>query len=387
MNEKLKSKRPLRYYFVLPLLFVVALIFSLLIADRVFTVILGDDFTPNIRRPDLELGTVHIPTDEVLQISYCPLGDIGPSGWIKNRYKVRINSTGFRGPETLPDDCKKFRVICLGDSCTFGWGEDEKNIYPSVLERDLSKSRPTRVYNLGVAAYSSAQGLVLFRKMQDSLAPDVVTIAFGGNDGCDILDRPPFFALPRLPDRDLFGVNVQLSPLKKLSYISMRFLSTRFSQSAVLSWLNNRTLINYKANVKKAQIKKSGIPRVSIEDYRKNIESIIAEATRRKAVCIIVVICALPQYMAAAEEVAQKTQTPLIEANRLFEGTPEFFAANPEYRQLVETVKKRFGEDNIRRYPELLFTNDFCHPNPLGHKLIGDAIADEAEKIIIGSKQ
>ena len=281
MNENRKSKRHTPRYIALPLIFIVALIISLIIMDRGFIFILGDDFAPNIRRPDLELGTVHIPTDEALQISYCPLGDSGPAGWIKNRYKVRINSMGFRGADVSPGDRNKLRVICLGDSCTFGWGEEEKYAYPSVLERDLSESRPTRVYNTGVAAYSSAQGLVQFGKIKYTLAPDVVTISFGGNDGCDILDRPPFFALPRLSDRDLFGVGLQLSPWRKLSYLTLRFLSTRFSKSAMLSWLNNRTLIVYKANLKKGKVKKSGIPRVSIEDYRKNIEGIITEAAER----------------------------------------------------------------------------------------------------------
>ena len=386
MNENRKSKRHIPRYVALPLIFIVSLVISLIITDRVFVFILGDDFAPNIRRPDLELGTAQIPTAEALQISYCPLGNNGPAGWIKNRYHVRINSMGFRSAGVSFDDRNKTRVICLGDSCTFGWGEEEKDIYPSVLERDLSESLPTRVYNTGVAAYSSAQGLVQFRKVKNILAPDVVTISFGGNDGCDVLDRPPFFALPRLPDRNLFGVSLQLGPWRKLSYLTLRYLSTRFSGSAMLSWLNNRTLINYKANLKRGQVKKSGIPRVSIDDYRGNIEGIIAEAAQRKAVSVIVVICALPEYIAAAQEVAQKTQTPLVVANQLFSGTPESFEANPEYREFVGIVKERFGEYNLRRYPGLLFTNDFCHPNPLGHKLIGDAIAEEVEKLLASSK-
>ena len=135
MSEKPKSKRSVLRYIAPPLIFIVSLIVSLIVVDRVFIFISGDDFAPNIRRPDLELGTVYIPTDEVLQISYCPLGNRGPDGWIKNRYRVRINSMGFRGAEIGPYDRDKLRVVCLGDSCTFGWGEEEKYIYPSVLEK------------------------------------------------------------------------------------------------------------------------------------------------------------------------------------------------------------------------------------------------------------
>ncbi|GEM_PF-2593138 len=52
------------------------------------------------------------------------------------------------------------------------------------------------------------------------------------------------------------------------------------------------------------------------------------------------------------------------------------------YVDLVEIVEKRFGIDAIKRHPDLLFTNDHCHPNPLGHRLIGDALADKILALI-----
>lgn len=100
-------------------------------------------------------------------------------------YRVRTNERGFR---TASFGAKKrdgvFRIVCLGDSSTFGLNVEQEDAYPQVLGRLLEERFPGRfeVLNLGVPGYSSRQGLELLRREVVALEPDLVTFAFGTND-------------------------------------------------------------------------------------------------------------------------------------------------------------------------------------------------------------
>ena len=103
--------------------------------------------------------------------------------------EARINSKGFRGPEF---DWEKgpgvFRVVCLGDSGTFGWGIRDHETYPARLQELLQKemrSREVEVINMGVPGYSSHQGLILLKRHITRMSPDVIIFSFGRNDHND----------------------------------------------------------------------------------------------------------------------------------------------------------------------------------------------------------
>ena len=51
-------------------------------------------------------------------------------------FTVSTNSQGFRGPE-IPKKKQKRRILCLGDSVTFGWGVEEEASYPALLRKTL----------------------------------------------------------------------------------------------------------------------------------------------------------------------------------------------------------------------------------------------------------
>jgi len=99
---------------------------------------------------------------------------------------VRINNLGFRGPDfQMPKRPGCFRIICLGDSVTFGWSVGEDETFPAQLSQMLKRNFPacdTEVINLGVTGYSSFQGKNLFLKIGQKLNPDLVIIGFGAND-------------------------------------------------------------------------------------------------------------------------------------------------------------------------------------------------------------
>ena len=112
-------------------------------------------------------------------------GDLGPDG----RVVYRINSLGLRGDAVVVKKPPNvFRVVCLGDSITFGEGVHEEQTYPELLQRILAKELPTmtvEVINAGVQAYGLRECVALFLARCRALEPDVVTLGLFLNDAMD----------------------------------------------------------------------------------------------------------------------------------------------------------------------------------------------------------
>jgi lysophospholipase L1-like esterase len=102
-------------------------------------------------------------------------------------WQVSLNSQGFRDEDFSEEKTpSSFRILCLGDSWTFGANVDQKNTYPQNLQAMLRAEFPEaefEVLNLGVLACSSYQGLELLKRKGLDLKPDMVLIGFGMNDG------------------------------------------------------------------------------------------------------------------------------------------------------------------------------------------------------------
>jgi lysophospholipase L1-like esterase len=99
-------------------------------------------------------------------------------------YSVETNDRGFR--TKVFSDAKPpgiFRVVCLGDSSTFGMNVEAADAYPQVLAELLEARMPGRfqVLNLGVPGYTSRQGLELIRRQVSNFEPDLVTFGYGSN--------------------------------------------------------------------------------------------------------------------------------------------------------------------------------------------------------------
>jgi lysophospholipase L1-like esterase len=117
---------------------------------------------------------------------------------IWNLTMVSTNAQGLRYPRPLgPKRAGTFRILCLGDSVTFGFrvprvlprAPSEYNPswqgYPALIEEGLRAANPGRdieVVPLAVPGYTSHQGLAWLRRDLDRYAPDVVTACFGWND-------------------------------------------------------------------------------------------------------------------------------------------------------------------------------------------------------------
>jgi lysophospholipase L1-like esterase len=94
------------------------------------------------------------------------------------------NAFGFRGPAfAFAKPAGVFRVVCLGESSTFGYHNADDETYPVLLERRFSQTRlPVQVVNAGFPYYNSGSILSLFRAEILPLQPDLITLYAGYND-------------------------------------------------------------------------------------------------------------------------------------------------------------------------------------------------------------
>jgi len=95
---------------------------------------------------------------------------------------VHIDDNGLR--RTLPPPAgpgAPLRVLCLGDSMTFGLGVEDAETYPSVLQARLQAALPGRrveALNAGVAGYGTIDALAYLRSRGAALKPDLVIYQF-----------------------------------------------------------------------------------------------------------------------------------------------------------------------------------------------------------------
>ncbi|MCL5037102.1 MAG: SGNH/GDSL hydrolase family protein [Chloroflexi bacterium] len=96
---------------------------------------------------------------------------------------MRLNSHGIRNKE-VPCRPGELRVLIMGDSWVFGWGVDEQQAYPAVLEKLLRQKLncPVHVINGGSPGYSSSQVFSLLKDLNGIYKPHLVILAAYGNE-------------------------------------------------------------------------------------------------------------------------------------------------------------------------------------------------------------
>ena len=124
--------------------------------------------------------------------------------FVRDEYEhgVTIGKSGLRGEDSRPRRPKTYRIVCLGDSFTWGLGVADDEAYPHLLEQRLLRHFPgvdVQVLNAGVPGYGTADELRYFESRVDEMDPDLVVVQFlAENDFND--NRQP--ALGRVDLRD-----------------------------------------------------------------------------------------------------------------------------------------------------------------------------------------
>lgn len=100
--------------------------------------------------------------------------------YFKNKYKENIyyetNSFGLRNPPISNTKTRK-RILVIGDSIVYGFGVNDKETFPRLLEREIKKLEDCEIINAGVGPYSILQIYNAFKSKWSKLQPDLVILA------------------------------------------------------------------------------------------------------------------------------------------------------------------------------------------------------------------
>jgi len=107
-------------------------------------------------------------------------------------HRISINSLGFRGEQVaLEKSPGKFRILCLGDSFTFGSYVNDEDTFPHLLGEKLRRQgMSVEVINAGVGGTTIVDQAYFLRKAL-VVKPDLVLLTFSENDVDDLSKNVP----------------------------------------------------------------------------------------------------------------------------------------------------------------------------------------------------
>ena len=266
---------------------------------------------------------------------------------------LSTNQQGFRADYSIgPKPKGMFRVVCLGDSVTFGyrvpvvWPERPTQYnaewvpYPMLVEKHLRNANPQRqieVITMAVPGYTTHQGLAWLKRDIDWLEPDLVVASFGWNDA----------SLSDAPDRTTIRTNWYAVGIRWLIDHSQAFAhATR--------WLRSR-------NTQPVGNKLTPVPRVSQDEYVNNFKSIV-ELCKLHNATLIVMGAPYRDSTTNPSEAKLMTGYRTSLSASMKEQKVDYF----EVPELTETA----GPANQGLFGELI------HPNHMGHRLIAATLVN-----------
>lgn len=243
-----------------------------------------------------------------------------------------------------------FRIVCLGDSVTFGYRvpvvwPDKPNEYdrewlpyPMLLEKALRGANPNRqieAFPMAVPGYTSHQGLAWLRRDIDYFDPDLVIVSFGWND----------VSMSDVPDREAIRTDWYPAAVRWLIDHSQAF-------AHATHWLRSG-----KAQARDPRVKP--VPRVSLSEYGENLSSIVELARSRHAGVIVI----------GAPYRDNKTNPPEAELMTSYRAAARSLSERQAvpYLEILELTEAA-GSVNQGFFGELI------HPNHIGHRLMASEL-------------
>ena len=254
------------------------------------------------------------------------------------RPDVDGNSHGFQGADpAIPKPAATYRMLYLGDSCTFGgypWRAADR-----MRDLKIPADRTAETVSLAIPGYTSLQGLRAAQDYGLELDPDVVFVYFGWND---------HWAAYGSTDS------------KKVAPSPRPFESLRLVQAT--TWLLGR---------KRPPLDE---PRVLPEEYRENLAAIAALFSARK-IPVVFITAPTTFYTLGVPE-------KLVE-DKFAKSGDEAIRLHREYNTIVREVAGKSGarlldlETECDAAPDLAawFMKDGIHFSPAGRDWLADRIA------------
>jgi lysophospholipase L1-like esterase len=279
-----------------------------------------------------------------------------------------LNRDGFRTREFADKLPGVFRVLALGDSCTFGVlaspGVPFGHVavpYPRQLENLLTTRfgrERVEVLNAGIAGYNSFQGVLLLRTKLRGLEPDLITVRYGWNDSFMSWADPAGYREPESP----LALRLQDLLLRTASYGFVRRLRLE-----LLALRADPTL--------PVGVPTEWKPNVPVDLYAHNLRRMVELGRAQGAE---VWLLTSPHALLIDEVRARVEEIPklLLALNAIpsFERLAEI---HDLYNQAVRDVGAKLNAPVVdmdaayrqRSDEPLFFVSDFPHPTQAGHEL------------------
>ncbi|HEY3027231.1 MAG TPA: SGNH/GDSL hydrolase family protein [Pyrinomonadaceae bacterium] len=291
------------------------------------------------------------------------LGRFGPSipDQFKNNpvWSVSLNADGFRDNEfPAARTANTIRIIALGDSWTFGHNAQFDQTYPSRLRALLKLDFPEKhieVFNLGMLAYTSHEGLKLLRQKALGLQPDIVLIGYSMNDASisgwhdkDVLvPKSKRFSLKHFiaENSELYKLAVYLGQLRKFESVTMgdtiKAVSDPNDKFLYESWVSADAL-----EAKDYERLESRV-RVTPADYDRNIREMIRLVRERGAVPILLHNELRPgsPYQAALQKISREANVPLVDSCEVIGKERQRIEAEMEQKLGLQTLSPSTNRD------------------------------------------
>jgi len=255
--------------------------------------------------------------------------------WRPKADSAVFNSQGYRGKELPADkDRQSVRIFTIGDSNTLGWGQPNGPNWPLYLDELLRRVNDrVTVINAGVWGYSSFQGR---RRFEETLQfnPDIVLISFGANDAHRVTISDADFA-------NLGG--------RKLSFY-LGQVTNKLRTGQLLLAASDKVFRREPDQL---------IPRVSLDEYKANLNEIIRVARSRNIQVVLLTrpylgesnnegwwMTFAPSYNDAVSQVAQAADVPWIDIYSRFRNKADSFIDESHFneaghRAMAELVLER----------------------------------------------
>jgi lysophospholipase L1-like esterase/Flp pilus assembly protein TadD len=258
-----------------------------------------------------------------------------------------INALGTRGPVLSPagaDRPDALRIVCVGDSSTFGLAVGEDETWPAWLQQILAGlfegSRRVEVLNAGVIGYSTEQNRRQLERDLLPLLPDVVVICPTAQNDTTLRRGPPDSVL-----------------LERAGSLPARLSQLRIAQRLGIDFTPGDFPAASEAITQGLLPGQPGVgPRVPPARFTENLRAMAQAAALADVPCVFVATPHEPVRTTALPELAASEERVLDAARR-------------SKARLVDV------REDFAAYAPLKMTSDDIHFTPLGQQLIAIAVA------------
>ncbi len=292
------------------------------------------------------------------------------------RFRIEVGPGGYAEPVFEKRKSKDtFRILCIGDSNTFGWGVNPEESYPAVLARRLAEALPDKkleIINMGVPGYTSLQGRVLVEQEVLDLEPDLVIVEYGFNDRW-LVSRSDAVNLERA--RGAVGWLVHRLNQSRILLFTRYWINRSLNAPAGRSERGDAVVLTEEEIKKRREGK---VRRVSPEEFGVNIGR-LCDGLQARGVQVFL----LDMYCQGAWEGAMRTadgsrNIPFIDGEGFLEGLLEKVeAGDPAFEGIKEWAVEKYTASALEKDRRFYLFNDNCHANPEGYRRLAGLVAEE----------